>query len=78
MKVLNEEEIPYGTIVDKDGAIKDGFAREKFLEGAKAQRDADKKWMVELLESYTFYDDFGGDSAKDFRDRLVKQLEEKK
>uniref|UniRef100_A0A6M3KLW7 Uncharacterized protein n=1 Tax=viral metagenome TaxID=1070528 RepID=A0A6M3KLW7_9ZZZZ len=41
----------------------------------KAQHKQDIKDFIELLEAYRFYDDFGGDSAKGFRDRLVETLQ---
>ena len=40
----------------------------------KAQHQQDIRDFIKELEAYTFYDDFGGDSAKGFRDRLVEKL----
>uniref|UniRef100_A0A6M3IEG5 Uncharacterized protein n=1 Tax=viral metagenome TaxID=1070528 RepID=A0A6M3IEG5_9ZZZZ len=41
---------------------------------ATAQHQADLKAFIGLLESHEFYDDFGGESAKIYRDSLVESL----
>jgi len=59
---------------DTDAAIVYYAKQSGWNEGTTAQFKKDIKDVIEELETYTFYDDFGGDSAKGFRDRLVEKL----
>jgi len=79
MRVLNDEEIAKAidNIIGKEWRA--GWEISECIEDeereiAKAQHQLDIEEFIKELESHSFYDDFGGDSAKSYRDRLIEKL----
>lgn len=85
MRVLNDEEImaiflthfakQYGEEAAKE--LQEQLPDCNYAKTvAKAQHRQDLKDFIEWLETFEFYDDFGGECGKAFRDMLVAILVE--